>query len=209
MPRMTRPVSLIQLLSKASLRKKPMPNTTAIPPMMANQFLPSRNSQSMPDDAAGCAAAATCATGAGSSRATWGMTAAGDCFPRLGCGGFGCRGRAAEPGDSSRTRSSSWVRRQRRSLRTTVASASCLRTDASSSRMSCLSWSGLSANGCSCCEGGVYNHPLPLTLTLSPGERGTSPTPVEPYQGGRELGRLKLSMTIEAGVGSEDFGDED
>ena len=43
---MIRPVSPIQLLSKASFRKKPMPTTRATAPMMANQLRPSSLSQS-------------------------------------------------------------------------------------------------------------------------------------------------------------------
>ena len=46
-PRATRPVSPIQLLSKASFRKKPIPSTKATAPMMANQFRPRTCSQSM------------------------------------------------------------------------------------------------------------------------------------------------------------------
>ena len=39
-PRRTRPVSLIQLLSSDSLRKKPIPSTKVTAPMMASQFRP-------------------------------------------------------------------------------------------------------------------------------------------------------------------------
>ena len=68
-----------------------MPNTTAIPPMMANQFLPSRNSQSGPDGMAGLCGSRYLWDGRGFFKGYLGNGGGGDCFLRLGCGGFGCR----------------------------------------------------------------------------------------------------------------------